>query len=97
MVLTAAAQTTVFTDSSYIGLTVETRTRLTEEDVTSVDSISNFTPEDVKELAQTMRRPGANQGLFAFGVMTQKRFNDTAELLCFYQTTGRALTVAIFC
>ena len=97
MVLTAAAQTTVFTDPSYIGLTVETRTRLTEEDVTSVDSISNFTPEDVKELAQTMRCLGANQGPFAFGAMTQKRFNDTAELLRFYQTTGRALTIAIPC
>ena len=58
MVLTAAAQTTVFTDPSYIGLKVQTRTRLTEEDVTSVDSISNFTPEDVKEQAQMMHCPG---------------------------------------
>ena len=32
---------------------------------------------------------------FPFGAMTQKHFNDTVELIRFYQVTGRVLTTAI--
>ena len=95
MVFTAAQATTVFTDPNYIGLSDETRVRLREEGVTSVESIGNFLPEDVKELAQTMRRPGGNNQPIPFGALTQKKFNDTAELIRFYASIGRPLTPAI--
>ena len=95
MVFTAAQATMIFTDPNYIGLGEETRAHLVDEGVTSVESIGNFHPEDVKELAQTMCRPGGDNQPLPFGAMTQKKFNDTAELIRFYESTGRTMTPAM--
>ena len=46
-------------------------------------------------MAQTMRRPGGDNQPLPFGAMAQKKFNDTAELIRFYESTGRTMTPAM--
>ena len=78
----------VFTGSKIIEMKAETRTRLESKGVTSVASLADFSLDNIKELAKTMRQASGRLS-YPFGAMTQKRFGETAELICFYQTVGQ--------
>ena len=78
----------VFTDSKFVGMKADTRTPLESEGVTSVASLADFTLDNIKALAKTMRQASGRTS-YPFGAMTQKRFGETVELIHFYQTVGQ--------
>ena len=107
MVLTAVQVTAFFTEEAQMGLLAATRVRLQKEGLTSVDDLLDFLPADIKQLAETMKKPGGRIAdpndadatiptpPFPFGAKSQKRLAETGHLVRYYQTTGRDLTAAM--
>jgi hypothetical protein len=93
MVLTIAQQTAFFEEPAQMGLTNATRVALGEEGIVSVDDLSEFDDNDLKQIASNLRRPAAGNPL-AFGAKSQNRLKAVAKLLRYYEVTGRTTTAA---
>ena len=92
MPLTQDEETMVLTDSKFIELKAKKRTPLESEGVTSVASLADFSLDNIKELAKTMRQT-SGRTMYTFRAVTQKRFGETAEFIRFYQMVGQEYDV----
>jgi hypothetical protein len=108
MVLTAAQTTSFFTDAGQMALPVETRAQLVHEGITTVDDLSEFQEENLKQIAENWRRPPGRVLIdplnpaagttptppFAFGAKSLNRLKAAADIVRYYETTDRALTAS---
>ena len=109
MVLTAAQMTAFFENADQTGVQHATVVQLALEGLQSVDDLADFDKEALQQLADNLQRPGGrvpnpNPGAavgktipmpaFVFGAKSQKRLGITCELVRYYNTVGRDLTVA---
>ncbi len=109
MVLTAAQITSFFTDADQMGLQVATKDKLADEGIQNPSDLADFDEDTLKKAAANLRNPGdrianpdpnAQAGStiprppYVFGAQSQKRLMEAGELIRFYDTIGRALTVA---
>ena len=89
-----------------MGIPQATVNRMQQEGITSVDDLIDFDDKSIKQLAENMRKPGGHVpdpagggGMiptppFPFGIRSQKRLIVACELVRYYDTVGRELTVA---
>ena len=109
MVFTAAQITAFFQDNDQLAISPETRVQLATEGLASVDDLSEFDPDSLKQLTDTLRRPGgriqdpnpnAAQGAtiptpaFIFGAKSQLRLKAAVSIAKYYETVGRLTTAA---
>ena len=98
MVLTAAQTTQFFTEADQMGLPPATFQQLAQEGITTVEDLSEFSKEDIDNLASTLRktpRPGVNPAAnFVFGAKSQKRLAVATEIVRYYNNVGRQITAA---
>ena len=106
MVFTAAQTTAFFEAANQMAIPHATRVQLNNEGITSVDDLSEFDEESLKQIAENLRRPtgrindpnpNAPAGAtiptppFVFGAKSQSRLKVSTELVRYYQTVGRPL------
>ena len=99
--------TTFYTGAENLSIPVVTYVQLQEEGLTTFEDLLTFKPEDVKRIAEGLRRPsgripdptaGAAAGAtiptppFPFPTKSQIRLEAAIELAHFYDTVGRAFT-----
>ena len=89
-----------------MGILAAARLRLQQEGISNIDDLAKFCPDDIKQLAETLRKPGGrvadpNDGEatiptppFQFGARSIKRLTEACHLVRFYETTGRNITAA---
>ena len=109
MVFTAAQITAFFQDNDQLAISPETRVQLATEGLASVDDLSEFDPDSLKQLTDNLRRPGgriqdpnpnAAQGAtiptpaFIFGAKSQLRLKAAVSIAKYYETVGRLTTAA---
>ena len=58
MVITAAQTTAFFENAEQMGIPAATRARLQQEGITMIRDLLDFYPEDIKQVAETLRMPG---------------------------------------
>ena len=105
MVLTAQQTATFFTTD--MDIPAATVTQLGNEGIVSVSDLAEFTEDSIKHIAENLRRPtgrvadpdpnaaeGATipQPPFTFGAKSQMRLVAAADLIRYYDATGRDLT-----
>ena len=107
MVLTAGQTTAFFEDGDQMGIPHATVVQLATEGITSVADLADFDKESLQQLADNLRRPGrmpdpnplAQPGAtvptpsFILGAKSQHRLTVATDLVKYYATTGRELTV----
>ena len=105
--LTANQVTVFFEQETQMGLLAATRVRFQKKRFTSVDDLFDFLPVDIKQLAETIKKPEGRIAdpndtdatipisLFPFGAKSQKRFAKTGYFVRYYQTTERDLIAAM--
>ena len=109
MVLTGPQAHAFFTEPAQMGIPVATVAQLAVEGIATVSDLADFDEESLKQVAENLRRPagrvpdptpGAPQGAtiptpsFVFGAKSHKRLLVACDLVKYYNTTGRDLTVA---
>ena len=109
MVLTPTQTTTLFENADQMGVQHATVVQLAQEGIQSVDDLADFDKEELQQLADNLRRPGGRvpnpdpgaavgetipMPAFVFGAKSQKRLGIACELVRYYYTMGRDLTVA---
>lgn len=96
MVLTAAQTTAFFRQPAQMGLPATTIAQMAQEGIETVEDLSEFTKEDIDNLASTLRKmsaPGARPAAnFTFGAKSQKRLAVAAEIVRYYEVVGRPLS-----
>ena len=109
MVLTMAQTTTFFEHADQMGIPHATVLQLQSERITSVSDLADFNKDLLRQLADNQRHPGgrvpdlnptAQPGStiptppFVFGTKSQRHIAVTCDLVKYYKTVGRDLTVA---
>ena len=109
MVLTAAQTTTFFEHAEQMGIPHATVMQLQSKGITLVSDLVDFDKDSLQQLVDNLRRPGGcvldpNPGAppgstiptppFVFGAKSQKCISITCDLVRYYTTVGRDLTVA---
>ena len=109
MVLTVAQMTTFFEHAEQMGIPHATVMQLQSEGITLVSDLVDFDKNSLQQLADNLRRsggcvldpnPGAPPGStiptppFVFGAKSQKHITVACDLVKYYTTVGRDLTVA---
>ena len=89
MVFTNAQTHSFFTDADQMGLSDPTVNRLATKGITAVGDLSEFSKENINNLATTTRRDPAAP---AFGVKSQKRIIISANLVYYYELIGRTIS-----
>ena len=108
MVLTAAQVTAFFELPAGMAIPHETRIQLQEEGIDDVGDLVDFDKETLKQVADNLRRPGgrvpnpdpgAAAGAmiptppFIFGAKSQMRLLAACDLVQYYETVGREITM----
>ena len=109
MVLTAAQTTTFFEHANQMGIPHTTVLQLQSEGITLVSDLVDFNKDSIQQLADKLRSPGGhvpdpNPGAppgstiptppFVFGAKSQRHISVACDLVKYYITVGRDLTVA---
>jgi hypothetical protein len=109
MVYTAAQLTAFFEEAGQMGIPHETRVQLATEGIVTVDDLSEFDEDNLKQIADNLRRPSGRvpidpvndpQGptmstpAFVFGAKSFNRLKAASDLVRYYETVGRDLTAA---
>ena len=107
MVLTAAQTTAFFTDADQMGFPAQTYAHMATEGITTVDDLVDFDSKTLNQLAENLRKPpgrvpapGGPAGTtiptpaFTFWRQIQKRLATAVDLIKYYDTVGRTVTVA---
>jgi hypothetical protein len=109
MVLTQAQTTAFFESPDQLGIPHATIVQLQQEGIASVADLADFDKDSLQQLADNLRRPGgrvpdpnpaAAPGAtiptpsFVFGAKSQKRLSVMCNLIRYYNTVGRPITVA---
>ena len=109
MVLTMAQMTTFFEHAEQMGIPHTTVVQLQSEGIDVAADLADFDKDSLQQLADNLRWPGGrvpdpNPGAppgatiptppFVFGTKSQKHIAITCDLVRFYTTVGRDLTVA---
>ena len=104
MVVTQQQLTAFFTSPDQLGIPAATHVQLQSEGIATFEDLLSFKPEDVKRIAESLRRPsgrvpdptaGAAAGTtiptpaFSFPIKSQIRLEEAIELAHFYDTIGR--------
>ena len=104
MALAAAQMTQLFKQEAQMGILAATRLRLQQEGISNIDDLAEFYPDDIKQLAETLRKPGGRVAdpndddatiptpPFQFGARSIKRLTEACHLVRFYETTGQNIT-----
>jgi hypothetical protein len=106
MVFTNAQTTAFFTDPAQMALPDETYDQLAAEGITTVDDLSEFVDDDIKQITENLRRPAgrvpidpANLALgtmphppFVLGAKSLNCLKAAGDIIRYYDTTDRALT-----
>ena len=93
MVLTAAQVTAFFEDAAQMAIPNATVVQLANEGINTVDDLSEFDKTSIEAIAHNLRRPPAGNP-FVFGAKSQKRLIVACDLVRYYETVGRNITVA---
>ena len=97
MPLTNAQTTSFFENASQMAIPRATVQQMGSEGITSVDDLSEFSKENIDNLASSLRktpRPAPATGNFVLGAKSQKRLIVAADAVRYYETVGRPLTAA---
>lgn len=109
MVLTAAQITAFFTDADQMGIPQRTVNQLVNEGIESPDDLVDFDKDTMSMVAENLRRPGGREPNpdpgaapgstiptqpYVFSAKSQQRMLAAANIVRYYQDTGRALTAA---
>ena len=109
MVLTAAQTTAFFESPDQMGIPHATMVQMLLEGIQSIADLADFEIDSLQQLADNLRKPGARirdpdpnapagatipMPAFTYGAKSQKRLTVACDLIRFYQTVGRDLTVA---
>ena len=109
MVLTMAQTTTFFEHADQMGIPHATILQLQSEGITLVSDLADFNKDSLQQLADNLRHPGgrvldpnpaAQPGStiptppFVFGAKSQRRITVACDLVKYYKTVDRELTVA---
>ena len=109
MVLTAAQTTTFFEHADQMGIPHATVLQLQSEGITLVSDLVDFNTTSLQQLADNLRHPGGcipDPNLttqpgstiptppFVFGAKSQRRITVACNLVKYYKTVSRDLTVA---
>ena len=109
IVLTAAQMTTFFEHAEQMGIPHATVIQLQSEGITLVSDLADFDKNSLQQLVDNLRHPGGrvpdpNPGApsgstiptppFVFGAKSQRRIAIACDLVKYYTTVGRDLTVA---
>ena len=87
-----------FEDPLWIGIVRNTRERLHDEGIRYVEDLVDFDKDTIDQIASNLRRATAVEGAalqppFPFGAKVQKRLTEACELVRFYETVGRTITL----
>ena len=97
MVLTNANIAQFFEAADQMAIPHLTVLELVNEGINDVDDLSEFDKETINQIASNLRRPAVAPvagGSFVFGAKSQKRLIIACDLVRFYSTVGRPITVA---
>ena len=91
-----------FENAEYIRLVCNTREPLVDKGIAHVDDLVDFNKETIDQIASNLCRATAVEGAalqppFPFGAKVQKRLTEACELVRFYETIGRTMTLASLC
>jgi hypothetical protein len=107
MVYTAAQLTAFFEEAGQMGISHETRVQLATEGIVTVDDLSEFDEDNLKQIADNLRRPSGRVPIdpindpngptmptpaFVFGAKSYNRLKAASDLVRYYETVGRDLT-----
>ena len=93
MVLTQAQTTAFFENAAQMAIPRLTVAQLVVEGIDTADDLAEFDKTSIEAVAHNLRRPAAGNPL-VFGAKSQKRLIIACDLVRFYETVGRPLTVA---
>ena len=94
MVLTAQQTTAFFENATQMAIPHATMARLNDEGIQTVDDLTEFGEDEIKTIAQNIRRPTAGEQPLMFGAKSQQRLAVACDLVKYYETVGRPLTAA---
>ena len=109
MVLTAAQTTNIFENAGNLAIQHDTRVKLQEEGLQTVDDLVNFDDETMKQVAHNLRyhndrvpdpNPGAAAGAtilrgpYQLGAISMRRIKEAGQYVQYLMDTGRERTAA---
>ena len=94
MVFTVAQTTAFFEDVKQMAIPHATVVQLATKGITIVDNLVDFDKENLKQVAENLRRPPGGAPAFTFGAKSAKRLLAASNLVKFYKVIGRDLMVA---
>ena len=101
MVLTAGQTTAFFENADQMGIPNATVVQLAVEGISTLDDLSEFSKDDINNLADSLRRmrvpaiadgPPVEQQRFVMGARSQKRLAVAAQIVRYYEAVGQTLT-----
>ena len=106
MVFTVAQTTAFFEDAAQMGIPNATRIQLQVEGIDAVSDLSEFDSEDLKQIADNLRRPSGRVPVdpnnpngptiptppFEFGAKSLNRLKSASDIVRYYETIDRPLT-----
>jgi hypothetical protein len=109
MVFTLAQTTSIFQEpNNQMAIPAAMRAQLATEGTVNVDDLAQFDAENLKQIADNLRRPSSRVGVdpdepdgatmptppFVFGAKSLDRLKPSSELVRYYEAIGRDLTAA---
>ena len=103
--LTALQLTTIFEDAEYLALTNRTRLKLVEEGIERPEDLAQFDSKAMEQIRKSLLHPAGRvvdpededrtipTPPFVIGAKSLQRMMAMADLVRFYQTIGRELTI----
>jgi hypothetical protein len=105
MVFTNAQTTAFFEDANQMAIPALTRLQLQTEGIVTIDDLEEFQEDTLKQIVDNLRRPSGRVPAdpnapdgptiptppFVFGAKSLNRLTAAADVVRYYQTTGREL------
>lgn len=106
MVFTAAQTTAFFENPGQMAIPAATRAQLQTEGIISVDDLSEFDNDNLKQISENLRRPSGRIPVdpnnpngptmptppFVFGAKSFNRIKASADIIRYYETVDRVIT-----